>query len=141
MSVLNYPDFKGPAKQLEDPDLPRIAHEIGCGEDEVHMLMDVETAGDGFDGMGRPKALFEPHKFYANLGAGKKRDEAVKLQLAYPNQGTKPYPKDSYPRILSAMKIDPEAALKSTSWGASQVLGSNYKMLGYDTVFDMVNAF
>ena len=60
---MNIPaDFKGRAKKLEDTDLPRIAASIGCGEDEVHMLIDVEAAGSGFDTAGRPKMLFEPHK-------------------------------------------------------------------------------
>lgn len=139
MSVLKYPDFRGPAKRIEDLDLPRIGHEIGVGEDEVHMLIEVEAAGAGFDGEGRPKMLFEPHIFYRELGAGKKRDQAVKEGLAYA-KWKKGYPKDSYPRLASALKIDEEAALRSASWGATQVLGDNFKMAGFASVQDMVNA-
>jgi hypothetical protein len=132
--------FKGRAKKLEDIDLPRIAWSISCGEDEVHMLMDVETSGSGFDSEGRPEMLFEPHKFYANL-EGAARDLAVKRGLAYPKWGTRPYPKDSYPRLAQAMQIDVKQALKSCSWGAGQVMGAYYKMLGYATVEEMVSAF
>jgi peptidoglycan hydrolase-like protein with peptidoglycan-binding domain len=139
MTALKYPDFKGPAKRIEDLDLPRIGAEIGVGEDEVHMLIDVEAAGSGFESAGRPKMLFEPHIFWRELGPGKARDTAAKQGLAYP-KWKKGYPKDSYPRLLDAMKIDEAAALRSASWGASQVLGTNYKAAGFDSVHAMVNA-
>ena len=137
--MLKYPAFRGPAKRIEDIDLPRIGHTIGVGEDELHAFMDTETSGSGFDALGRPKMLFEPHRFYAVLGAGPKRDAAVRAGLAYPRWGEKPYPRDSYPRLIEAMKIDETAALKSASWGLGQVMGSNFASLGYATVQEMVN--
>lgn len=139
-SGLKYPDFVGPAKKLEDIDLPRIAKEIGAGEDEVHMLLEVETAGSSFDSKGRPKLLFEPHKFYAGL-VGAERDEAVRLGLAYPNWGMKPYPKESYTRLGLAMEINPREALEACSWGGPQIMGENFKLADYANVYDMVNAF
>lgn len=140
MTSLKFLDFKGPAKRIEDIDLPRIGHTIGVGEDELHAFMDTETSGSGFDALGRPKILFEPHKFYANLGAGPKRDAAVRAVLAYPRWGEHPYPKDSYARLISAMEIDETAALKSASWGLGQVMGSNFADLGFASVQGMVNA-
>ena len=137
--MLKYPSFQGPAKRIEDVDLPRIGHTIGVGEDELHAFMDTETSGSGFDALGRPKLLFEPHKFYAYLGAGSKRDAAVRAGLAYPKWGEKPYPRDSYPRLIEAIKIDEAAALKSASWGLGQVMGGNFASLGYATVQDMVD--
>ncbi len=65
-------------------DLPRVGHQIGVGEDEIHAFMDVEASGSGFDDRGRPKMLFEPRVFYRNL-RGPKRDQAVKEGLAYPS--------------------------------------------------------
>src|SRR5690606_14914854 len=118
--------FKGEAKRLDDVDLPRIGHQIGVGEDELHAFMDVEAAGSGFDSQGRPKMLFEPHVFYRNL-TGAKRDRAVREGLAYPKWGEKPYPKDSYPRLKKAMLIDETAALKAASWGLTQILGENFR--------------
>ncbi|CDN52548.1 Peptidoglycan-binding domain 1 protein [Neorhizobium galegae bv. officinalis bv. officinalis str. HAMBI 1141] len=132
--------FKGAAVRLDDIDIPRIGSEIGVGEDEIHAFMDVEAAGSGFDGQGRPKILFEPHVFYRNL-TGKKRDEAVKQGLAYSSWGEKPYPKDSYPRLIMAMAIDETAAIKATSWGLTQILGENCKGAGYATPQAMVLAF
>ncbi|WP_182422332.1 N-acetylmuramidase family protein [Aureimonas sp. ME7] len=133
--------FKGVARPLDDIDLPRLGYLIGVGEDEIHAVIDVETAGGAWDAKGRPKMLFEPHRFWKNLGAGSKRDRAAREGLAYPSWGEKPYPKDSYPRLSQAMAIDETAALKSASWGLGQILGENHAMLGYDTVQDMVLDF
>lgn len=134
-------DFKGKAKRLDDIDLPRIGDKIGVGEDEIHALLDVEAAGSGFDSAGRPKMLFEPHIFWRQLGAGRKRDEAARLGIAYPKWGTAKYPRDSYPRLALAMKIDKEKALRSASWGMSQIMGFNHSTVGYPTAEAMVEAF
>ena len=133
-------DFKGAAKRIEDIDIPRIGARIGVGEDELHAFMDVEAAGSGFDAKGRPKMLFEPHKFYWNL-SGNERVRAVREGLAYPSWKPGNYPKDSYPRLVKAYKINPTAALKSASWGLTQIMGENYEMIGYPTVQAMVLSF
>jgi hypothetical protein len=138
--MTDFRDFRGEARPLDDIDLPRLGHRLGVGEDEIHAVIDVEAAGGAWDARGRPKMLFEPHRFYKNLGAGLKRDRAVREGLAYPSWGEKPYPKDSYPRLIQAMAIDETAALKSASWGLGQVLGENHEMVGFDTVQDMVLA-
>ena len=132
--------FKGKAVRIQDVDIPRIAYTIGAGEDELHAFMDVEAAGSGFDSQGRPKMLFEPHKFYAHL-SGDERAAAVKQGLAYKSWGEKPYPKDSYPRLIKAMKINEAAALMSASWGLTQILGEYFADVGFDSVEDMVQAF
>lgn len=131
--------FIGKATRLADLDLPRVGHVMGVGEDEIHAVIDVEAAGGGFDDLRRPKMLFEPHKFYANLN-GAKRAQAVSLGLAYP-KWKRDYPKDSYPQLFLAMQIDETAALKSASWGLGQILGSNYVAAGYESPQQMVLAF
>ncbi|MER9662264.1 N-acetylmuramidase domain-containing protein [Mesorhizobium sp. M0195] len=132
--------FKGDAKRITDLDIPRIGAIIGVGEDEIHAFMDVEAAGSGFDAKGRPKLLFEPHVFYRNL-SGAKRTAAVKAGLAYAKWGAEPYPKDSYQRLIAAMALDQMAALKSASWGLTQILGENFKAAGFPSVQTMVQAF
>lgn len=131
--------FRGAAKRLDDIDLPKLGARIGVGEDEIHAFLDVETRGHGFDDLGRPIILFEPHVFYRNLG-GTKLNQAVREGLAYRRWGTKPYPKDSYPRLVKACAIDESAALKSCSWGLGQVLGENHEAAGFTTVQDMIAA-
>lgn len=132
--------FKGKAVRIQDVDIPRIGYTIGVGEDELHAFMDVEAAGSGFDSKGRPKMLFEPHKFYAHL-SGDERAAAVKQGLAYKSWGEKPYPKDSYPRLIKAMAINEAAALMSASWGLTQILGEYFKDVGFNSVEEMVQAF
>ena len=132
--------FIGQSKRLDDVDIGQIAKLIGCGEDELHAFMDVEAAGSGFDKLGRPKMLFEPHIFYRQLPEAL-RSKAVRLGLAYKKGGSKPYPKDSYPRLAEAMKIDANGALRSASWGLGQILGLNHRMAGYSTALEMVQAF
>lgn len=131
--------FAGRAKRLEDIDLPRIGHEIGVGEDEIHAIMDVEAAGSGFDSKGRVKALYEPHIAY-RLSKGETRDLLVKAGLAYPSW-KRDYPKDSYPRILQAYEIAGDVALLSTSWGLGQIMGFNHAAAGYKSASAMVEAF
>lgn len=132
-------NFVGKAKPLDDIDLPRIGSQIGVGEDVLHMVLDVESRGNGFDKAGRPTMLFEPHIFYREL-SGEQRDKAVKQGLAYKSWKSGSYPRDSYPRLQKAILINKSAALKSCSWGAFQVMGFNYKLAGYSTVGAMVNA-
>ena len=132
-------NFKGVAKRLTDIDLPRLGAEIRVGEDEVHAILDVEAAGVGFDSHGRPKMLFEPHIFYRELSGGQ-RDLAVQKGLAYP-KWRRNYPRDSYPRLIEAMKVNKDAALRSCSWGLGQVMGFNCELAGYASAELMVEAF
>ena len=134
-------NFIGPAKRLDDIDLPRIGATIGVGEDELHAVLEVETSGGGFDKQDRPRMLFEPHIFYRQLGAGNKRDWAVSEGIAYPKWGQKRYPSDSYPRLMQAMKIHQVAALRSASWGLGQIMGFNAGAAGYNTTLAMVKDF
>jgi LysM repeat protein len=48
--------------------------------------------------------------------------------------------RDSYRRLRKAFRLDAAAALESCSWGAFQIMGSNYRTLGYDSVQAMVRA-
>ena len=133
--------FAGAAKRLDDIDLPVIGARIGVGEDAIHAVIDVETAGGGFDGQGRVRMLFEPHVFWRELGPGADRDRAVAAGLAYPRWGQRAYPRDSYPRLLAAIEIDENAALRSASWGLGQIMGFNAVMAGYPDARSMVQAF
>jgi hypothetical protein len=139
MTIQSFAPVRGIIK-IADTDLPRLGHDIGCGEDELHAVLDVETSGSGYDKSGRLKMLYEPHKFYGLL-KGAALATAVAQGLAYPKQGTQPYPSDSYPRLIKAMQIDEVAALKSCSWGLGQIMGGNHVAAGYDNVEKMVQAF
>lgn len=134
-------DFKGAARPLDEIDIPMLAHRIRVSEDHIRALIEVEAGGRPFDSQGRPAMLFEPHLFWRHLGEGPKRAQASAQGLAYPNWRSGNYPSDSYPRMMQAMAIDETAALKSASWGASQILGQNHSLIGFQTVHQMVKAF
>ena len=135
-------DFVGTAKRLEDGDIATIAEQIGVEEASLRAVLQVETGGKGYDAKNRPKALFERHKFWKELAdTPDLQTNAAGLGLAYPKWGEKPYPKDSdgvYSEISAACEIDLDGALRSTSWGLGQIMGSNYRMVGCATVQDMV---
>lgn len=133
-------NFRGRAKRLDAWDYGRIGRLIRVGEDEVRAVVEVEAAGSGFDAQGRPKMLFEPHVFWRELGEAK-RAIAVEQGLAYRRWGERPYPRDSYPRLTAAMRIDRPAALRSASWGLGQIMGFNHRSAGYSTVEAMVADF
>lgn len=138
--LMGVPRFKGRGKRLDVWDYGRIGRLIGVGEDEIRAVVEVEAAGSGFDSEGRIKMLFEPHVFWRELAEGK-RALAVTQGLAYRRWGERPYPRDSYPRLEAAMKVDRPAALRSASWGLGQIMGFNCRAAGYLTAADMVDAF
>lgn len=132
--------FRGAAKRLDDIDLPKLGHQLGVGEDELHAFLDVETRGSGFDPQGRPRILFERHKFYKYVPA-EKRAEAVNAGLASKTPGGYGKESEQYDKLLRAVAIDRKAALYSCSWGLGQVMGFNHLLAGYSTVDEMVEAF
>jgi hypothetical protein len=137
-------EFVGKGLVRTEKGLVEAARAIGCERAVLKAVLDVETGGSGFDRLGRPKALFEPHVFYRLLNRFKDKTRlqaAIKAGLAYSKWGTKPYPLDSYPRIIGACKIDEELALRSTSWGLPQIVGMNHEKAGYGSAREMVEAF
>lgn len=133
--------FSGGAKRLSPNDISVIAGYLGCEVAVVNAVLAIESRGKGFDDEGRPLILNEPHIFYRALGRDEKRNRAVRAGLAYKKWGTKPYPRTQdlrYVWLDLAMQIDQSAALQACSWGLGQVLGSNYKSCGFDTVQDFV---
>jgi hypothetical protein len=138
--MTNFNGFKGRAKKIDDIDLPKLGAQIGVGEDELHAFIDVETSGSGFDPEGRPKILFERHKFYKYLPANK-RAKAEKAGLASKTPGGYGKSSEQYDKLERAMAIDEHAALLSTSWGLGQIMGFNHKLAGYANVEDMVRSF
>lgn len=133
-------NFQGPAKKLDDIDLPKLGYELGVGEDELHAFIDVETRGGGFDNLGRPRILFERHIFYRELPK-EKRQAAVNAGLASKSPGGYGKESEQYGKLGRAMLIDKEAALRSCSWGLAQIMGFNHKLAGYATVDEMIEDF
>lgn len=137
-------NFVGTGKRLAQGDVGFAARTIGLPTSALLAFIEVEANGKGFDNRNRPVILFEPHRFWKNLGPGPKRDEAARQSLAYAKWGTLPYTKGfdaRYEQLARAMLIDANAALKSASWGLPQILGENYAEPGYVGPSGMVEDF
>lgn len=132
------------------PDAPQAeAHAI------LSAVIAVEARSSGFDKQGRVLILYEPHVAWrvcsANRKAAKTGTESLRwiavqrdleaAGLAYPKWGTRPYPRDSWPRFLAARKIDAEVAARACSWGLGQILGENFEAAGYASAEEMGRAF
>jgi len=136
-SVVTGVPWQGKQHRLTDYDIPRIAHTIGIKEDEIHAVLDVESMGYGYNKNG-VIMLFEEHVFYRYLPKDM-RQVAVDRGLAHP-KWRRNY-KNNYMRFLQAYEYNQEAALLACSWGLGQVMGFNHKLVGYDTVQQMVTDF
>ena len=117
------------------------AKEFGLEPAAVRAVVAIEAAGSGFllkeKAPARPKILFEAHHFYKNTDVAVSK---VRPDLATRRWNPKLYKGGSaeWNRLLDAMNFDPEAALLSASWGLGQVMGSNYKVSGCNSVQQMV---
>lgn len=127
---------------LTEQDYERAAARLGCDVPAVKAVAEVESAGAGFLPDGRPKILFERHIFRRQLldrgidtrGLERERPDIVNVKRGGYVGGA-----GEWQRLDDAVKINREAALSSASWGKFQILGSNWKAAGADSLQDFVN--
>lgn len=97
---------------------------------ELAVILAVETvegAGKGFDqATGKILIQFEPKWF-------------EKYTDTWINNGVRPQPEE-WQAFNQAFKINPDAAMLSTSIGSMQVMGFNFKRAGYGCVGDFYDA-
>ena len=129
-------EFSGPATRFTDEAIEQAAKSIGCPVAAVRAVIDVESRG-GFFTDGRPKILFERH-YFCRLTKSKFNQSNPDIS-ATKWGGYKGGPAE-YDRLGRAIKLDRDAALRSASWGAFQIMGDNYKMCGFSDVEDFVKA-
>ena len=131
------------SKLLTESDLEAGAKRLGVSVTVIKAIAEVETMGDGFLADGRPKILFERHRMYfylsQKLGKGT-ADNCMKSQPTIVNTATGGYRGGSaeYIRLSSAKLLDEECALQSASWGRFQLMGENWKDLGYPSAQEFV---
>lgn len=124
-----------------DKDYADAAAEYQVPVASVKAIVEVEASGDGFLTDGRPKILFEAHHFGKRTG--------YKFNASHPDVSVRSWDEAKllykggereYDRLAEARALDETAALESASWGAGQVMGFNWKSLGYASVKDFVRA-
>jgi hypothetical protein len=124
-----------PAVRIEIQD---VAARYSAPAHRLMAVVEVESAGVVFwnvNGKSVPAARPEGHYFYARL-KGSQRDEAVRQGLAHPRMGGVPVPRQReavYSMIDRMIAINEQAAIESCSWGLGQVMGANWRELGYSS--------
>lgn len=130
-------EFSGPAKLLDEDKIAEAARQLNCEVSAVRAVIDVESRG-GFLPDGRPKILFERHYFSRLTN---KRYDASHPDISQGSWGG--YGAggaNQYTRLATAIKLDRAAALRSASWGMFQIMGDNFKLVGFATVEAFVAA-
>jgi hypothetical protein len=131
-------EFRGRAIPKTDSDVADLAAYLQVEEAALWAVLDVEAAGKAFLPDGRPKILFERHKF------SKYTDRAydgTHPEISSRTTGGYLGGAAEYGRLMTALALDPRAALMSCSWGSPQIMGFNHELAGYGTVEEMVADF
>jgi hypothetical protein len=123
--------------------IKKAARHLDVSHAALAAVVHVESGGRSFAMVeGRPEPLirFEGHYFHRLLPAAK-RQEAVTGGLASPKAGAIKNRRTQSARwamLERARAIDRAAADQSVSWGIGQVMGANWRMLGYGSVGALV---
>ncbi|BFM55022.1 TPA: N-acetylmuramidase domain-containing protein [Acinetobacter baumannii] len=131
------------SKLLKESDLVEGAKRLGVPVIVIKAIAEVETLGEGYLPNGKPKILFERHRMYFYLNQKFGKTKANALMAKHPNivnSKTGGYHGGSaeYTRLSQAKQLDESCALQSASWGRFQLMGENWKALGYASVQEFV---
>lgn len=123
--------------------IARTARDLGVEPAALLAVAEVESGGRAHApvaGRDEPLIRFEGHYFHRLL-RGRARARAVADGLASPRAGAVRNPRTQAARwamLARARAIDSDAADQSVSWGLGQVMGANWRALGYASVGALV---
>ena len=125
--------------RLSVADYERAAQALGCRREVVQAVAAVESLDRGTLSSGRVVILFEAHVFSRLTGH--------RFDTTHPAISSKTWNRNlyrggevEYARLEEALQLDPEAALKSASWGLFQIMGFNAEKAGFANVTHMAFA-
>lgn len=124
-------------EKLNNNDFCRASKKLKCEPAAIKAVANTESAGNGFYTDGFPVILFERHLF-RKFTDGKYNKTHPHLSGPAGNYG-KPG-QNQRNKFNEAFALDSEAAMKACSWGKFQILGSNYKVCGFNNVGSFVDA-
>lgn len=130
-------EFVGDPSPLQAADFERAARNLRCSVPALRAVAQVESSGGGYQHDGRPKILFERHWFHRHTDG---RYTQSHSDISWPSWGGYSGGTREYDRLSRAIALDREAALKSTSWGAFQIMGFNHREVGFADVESFVRA-
>lgn len=137
-------------KLLSEDDLKEFASQYNLELAVVKAVNEVESNGKGFLLDGRPRILFEGHVFWRELKARGIDPQTLvsdrSKNVLYKSWVTTFYEggKQEYDRLEKAAGLSDDdavhdAAYASASYGAFQIMGFHYTLLGYPTVDNFVS--
>ncbi|WP_225205098.1 N-acetylmuramidase domain-containing protein [Novosphingobium huizhouense] len=122
------------AAALSPGDIASAAVRLGCSIRQLNAVRKVESSGRGFDAAGRPKILFERHRFHKWTGGRFS-------PAAFSQRDSGGYNEDSWAKLNGAIATGAvEEAFQACSWGAFQVMGEWWDELDYDSPYAMARA-
>lgn len=125
-------------KTLTNQALRDAANDLIVELAAIRAVDEVESRGSGFTSDGKVRILFERHKFHQFTNG---RFSASHPKISSPKAGgygaTGAH---QYARFSEAFALDPDAAMKSASWGRYQIMGFNHNWAGFKTVDEFVDA-
>jgi|SRR5882724_546339 len=122
------------SKTLNANDYQEAAALLNCDVPAIKAVAEVESRGAGFLSDGRPKILFERHKFRKYTGGrfdGSHPGISNSSAGGYGEGGA-----HQWDRYDEAAALDEVAAIKSCSWGKFQVMGFNFEVCGFANLED-----
>ena len=128
------------SKLLTEADFERAADTLGCDVPAIKAVCEVEAPQGGFleDGI-TPRILFEAHHF--------SRLTQHRYDESHPGISSRTWSRALYAggirehrRLVDAVALDRNAALQSASWGLFQCMGFNYRLCGFATIQEFINA-
>lgn len=127
--------------KISEEEFKMAADLIGCEVAVIKAVAKIESNGSGFNTDGTPKTLFEGHWFH-KLTSGKYSNDPKYQSISYQKWTRKWYGNQTVEkqRLDLAGTLDRDAALQAASWGAFQIMGFNYKLCGFKTVQEFINA-
>src|SRR5688572_20569230 len=131
-------EFTGAATLLTDADMEAAAAKLNCERAVIDAVCEVESGGSAFLNDGRPKILYEAHLFGRLTGGRWSRSHPNISAPSWDRSLYGPSGAHQYDRLAEAIELDRFAALQSVSWGRFQILGLNYKLVGYEDVEEYV---
>lgn len=123
---------------ISEEDWKEAAKDLNCEVAVIKAVAEVESPGSGFLPDGRLKILFEAKQFSLKTGH--------QFDVTHPNVSSPVWDRKlykggakEYDRLDEARRLNLTAALESCSWGRFQIMGSNHKSCGFNSVEDFVD--
>ena len=111
-----------------------FAQRLGVTPAQLCAVARVESAGGGFDASGKPKILFERHKFHAAT-------QGAYSPAPFSNPSPGGYDQDSWAKLQGAIATGAvDAAFASASWGKFQVMGLYWQTFGYASPYALAHS-